>query len=162
MVGLIVNSKMAYTRGTFPDCCSQCSFSYGELLLIHASTEDPPTVPGSFGSVSCGITVPFLYVFMCTRFCLCPPWLKSLFPLVLWKSYNQILLAFKVRLLGDSLCQIPRLGSLIWGSELSQQWENFSSIIAFQFMDNTLGGYEIWFYHGCSPLTILLQLLLCL
>ena len=93
---------MAYTRGTFPDCCSQCSLPYGGPLLIHTSTGNPPTVPGRFCSVFCGLTVPFLYAFTCTRFCLCPPRLESLFPLVLWKSYDQILLAFKVRFPGDS------------------------------------------------------------
>ena len=49
----------------------------------------------------------------CTR-------VESLFPLVLWKSSIQILLAFKVRLPVDSqsLFQIPRLVSLTCGSEL--------------------------------------------
>ena len=37
------------------------------------------------------------------------------FPPVLWKSYNQILLAFKARFPGDpqSLCQVPGLGGLM-------------------------------------------------
>ena len=50
--------------------------------------------------------------------------LVSLSPL---EAYNQILLALKARFPGDSqsLCEIPRLGSLTWGSEPSQQWENF-------------------------------------
>ena len=45
---------------------------------------------------------------------------ESLFHPVLWKFYNQIPLTFKVRFPGDSqsLCQIPRLGSLMWGLEL--------------------------------------------
>ena len=48
----------------------------------------------------------------------------------LWKSCSQILLAFKVRFAGNQfLCQIPRLGSLTWDSEPSQQWENFFGII---------------------------------
>ena len=57
---------------------------------------------------------------MHARFCLCPPRLKCLFPLVLWKSYNQILLGFKVRFPEDSqsLCCILRPGSLTWGSDL--------------------------------------------
>ena len=48
------------------------------------------------------------------KFYFCPLRLECLFPLVLWKSCNQILLAFKVRFPGDSqsLCQIPRLGRL--------------------------------------------------
>ena len=59
-----------------------------------------------------------------------------LFLLVLWKSYNQILLAFKVKFPVDSqfLCQIPRLWRLMWGSEPFQQWENFFGIIVIQFV----------------------------
>ena len=72
---------------------------------------------------------------MHSRFGLCPPRLESLFSAVLWKPCNQIPLAFKVRFLrnSQSLCQVPRLGSLMWGSKLSQQWEKFSGIIVFQF-----------------------------
>ena len=59
----------------------------------------------------------------------------SLFLLILWKSYNQIPLAFKVKFPGDSqpLFGILRLGSLMWGLEPSQQWENFFGIIILQF-----------------------------
>ena len=41
---------------------------------------------------------------------------------VLWKFCNEILLAFKVKLPGgsQSLCQIPRLGNLLWALELLQ------------------------------------------
>ena len=55
------------------------------------------------------------------KICLCPPILESLFTPVLCKSYNQIPLAFKARFHGDSqsLCWIPMLGSLTWGSETS-------------------------------------------
>ena len=46
---------------------------------------------------------------------------KSLFPLVLCKLCNQIPLASKVKFPGgsQSLCQIPRLGNLLWVLELS-------------------------------------------
>ena len=76
----------------------------------------------SFGSVSCGATAPLQWVLMHANFFVCPPILESLFHLVLWKAYNQILLALKARVPGDSLSlfQIPRLGSLMWGSEPSQ------------------------------------------
>ena len=49
----------------------------------------------------------------------------------LWKAYNQTLRALKARFAGDSqsLCQIPRLGSLTWGSKWSQQCKNFFDII---------------------------------
>ena len=89
-----------------------------------------------------------------TKFCLCPPRLKSQLPLVLWKSYNQIPLALKTRFPGDSqfLCQISRLGSLTWGSEPSELWENLFCIIVFQSLGPPLSGYGIWFYHDCIPL----------
>ena len=42
----------------------------------------------------------------------------------------------------DSL-GIPRLGSLTWGSEPTQQWENFFGIIFLQFVGHPLTGYGI-------------------
>ena len=41
--------------------------------LIYASTGDSWTLTGKSGSVSCGVTAPFFWVLMHTRFCLCPP-----------------------------------------------------------------------------------------
>ena len=88
----------------------------------------------------------------------------TLFSPILWKSCNQIPLAFKVRFSGDSFscCQTPTLGSLTWGSEPSLQWEKFCVIIYLQFMSSPPGDYVILFYHDCTPPTISLQLLLCL
>ena len=148
-------------RGTSQDCCFLCPHACGEPLLTYASTGDPPTLADSFGSVSCGVIPPSLWVLVHARFCLCPPCLESLFPPVLWKSYNQISLGCKVRFPGDSqsLCQIPRLGSLMSGSEPSQQWENFFGIIALQFLGHSPSGYGIWFYRDCTPPTVSLQLL---
>ena len=37
------------------------------------STGDSWTLTGKFGSVSCGVTAPFSWVLVHTRFCLCPP-----------------------------------------------------------------------------------------
>ena len=39
----------------------------------HASTEDSWTLTAKSGSVSCGVTAPFSWFLVCTRFCLCPP-----------------------------------------------------------------------------------------
>ena len=88
---------------------------------------------------------------------------KVLFPPVLWKSYDQIPLALEARFFGDSqlLCWVPRLGSLMWGSEPSQEWENFFGIIVLQFVGHSPGRYGILFYHDCAPPTISVQLLLC-
>ena len=55
---------------------------------------------------------------------------------VLWKLYSQIPLAFKGRFPGDSqfFCQIPRLGSLMWGLEPSQPWEKIFGITVLWFV----------------------------
>ena len=92
--------------------------SGGRPLLSHASSRESWTLTGKPGSVSCGITAPFSWVLVCTRVCLCL--LRVCFP-VLWKFYNQIPLASKVKFSGSaqSLCQIPRLGNLLWVLELS-------------------------------------------
>ena len=101
---------------------------------------------------------------MCTLLCACPPRVESLFPPVLWKSCNQIALAFKVWSSGNSSsrCWTPRLGSLTWGSEPSLQWVDFCGIIVLQFVSHPPSGYGIWFYCDCAPPTVSLQLLLCL
>ena len=104
-------------------CCWQCLHPGGELLLTHTFTGDPPTLACHFGSVSCVVTASFTGVLVHAIFCALQEW-SLCFPWSLWKSYNQIPLAIKVRFLGDSqsFCQIPRLGSLTWGSEPSQKW----------------------------------------
>ena len=54
---------------------------------------------------------------------------------------------------------IPWLGSLIWGSEPSQQWKNYFGIIVIQFVGHPPSEYVILFYCDCAPSTILLWLL---
>ena len=87
-------------------------------LSTYASAGDSQTFTGKSGSVSCGVTAPFSWVLVRTRFCLCPP--KSVSS-VLCKFCNQIPLASKVNIPGgsQSLCQIPRLGNLLQVLELS-------------------------------------------
>ena len=131
----------AYAKGCLPGLLLPVC-PCDEPVLARASTGDPLTLAGGFGSVSCGITVSFL----CARLCLCPLRLESLFLPVLWRSYSQIPLAFKAEFPGDSqsLCPIPRLGSLMWSSEHSQQWENLFGITAIlQFVGHPSGGYRI-------------------
>ena len=72
------------------------------------------TLTGKYGSVSCGVTAPFSWVLVNTRFCLCPPRVCFSSPV---EFCNQIPLAFKVKFFGGSqyLCQIPRLGNLFCG-----------------------------------------------
>ena len=54
-------------------CYTQCPQPCSRPLLPQASTRDSWTVTGKSGSVSCGVTAPFSWVVVCTRFCLCPP-----------------------------------------------------------------------------------------
>ena len=118
-------------------------------MLILASAGDSWTLIGRSGSVSCGITATFSWVLVHTRFCLCPP--RVCFP-VLWKFCNQIPLASKVKFPGGSqyLCQIPRLGNLLWALELSQQCKNFFGIIVLQFVGCLLGDSMLGLTH-CLP-----------
>ena len=80
---------------------------------------------------------------------------------VLWKIGNRIPLAFQVKFSGasQSLCQISRLGNLLWALEFLQQCENFFSIIVLQFVGCLLGGsmvelslFQEGFWHTlCLP-----------
>ena len=98
---------------------------------------------------------------MHTLLCVCPPRVESLFPPVLSKSSNQILLAFKVWFSrnSSSCCRTPRLGSLTWGSEPSLQWVDFCGISVLQFVSHPPSSYVIWFYCDCTPPTVSLWLL---
>ena len=103
MVWLMANSKSVHTKVHLPR----------QLLLVplylwlvpanlHLHRRPRQHWQGSFGSVSYGVTAPFLLVLVGAMFCLCPPRLESLFPLVLWKSYNQIFWPSKSDSLGIS------------------------------------------------------------
>ena len=112
MVGLMVTSKRTYANGA-PSRIAAASAPFPAVRWIHTSISDPPTLAGRSCSVSCGATIPFLWVLVHARIRLCPPRVESLFPPVLWKFCNEIPMSFKVRFPGDpqSLCQIPRLGN---------------------------------------------------
>ena len=53
-------------------CCIQCPQPCIRPSPTHASTRDSWTLLGKSGSVSCGVTAPFSWVLVHTRFCLCP------------------------------------------------------------------------------------------
>ena len=117
MVGLMANSKSglcqrgpSQTAAVSPPIpvVSPCQPTPPQETL-----EGSPTLEGSFGSVSCGVTALFLWVLVHARLCLCPPRLESLFPLVLWKSCDQIPLAFKTRFPGQKDSQ-SFVGSPDW------------------------------------------------
>ena len=99
-----------------------------------ASTGDPPTLAGGFGSLSCGVTAPLLWVLVYVRFCLCPPRLESLFP----PSPVKVLLSNPTGLQG----QIP-WGFLIPLSDLQAGNPDVG------FRTFTTVGELVWYY--CSP-----------
>ena len=71
---------------------------------------------------------------------------------VLWKFYNQITLAFKVKFPegSQSLCWNPRLGNLLWALKASQQHEKFFGIIFFSFW--VVCSVVLWWgLHAASP-----------
>ena len=69
-------------------------------LPTHASARDSWTLTGKSGSVSCGVTVPFSWVLVHTRFCLSPP--SVCFP-VLCKFW-QLYVGVNGDLLQEGLC----------------------------------------------------------
>ena len=151
MIELMATSKTAYMKGGLPGVLLPAPASLGDPLLTIASTGDPAILAS--GLVSCGVTAPFLWVLVPTDLvCALQDW--SLFHPVLWNSYNQIPLAFKVRFPRgfQSLCQIPRLGSLTWGSEPSQQWENFFGMVFFSLWVTNPAGIGFDFVMIAPPL----------
>ena len=113
--------------------CLLCPCPHSEPQLPPASAGDPPVLAGTLGPVSYEVTAFSRWIFVYLRSCVHPPRVGFLFPLVLWNSCDQTLMNFRTRFSGDSSshCQTHRLGSLMWGSELSLLWENFSGIIIF-------------------------------
>ena len=71
-------------------CCTQCPRLCSRPPLTYASATDSWTLMGMSGSVSCGVTAPFFWVLLHTRFCLCPP--KVCFPVLckFWQLYGQV------------------------------------------------------------------------
>ena len=59
-------------------CHTQCPWPCSRPLPTHASAVDSWTLTGKSGSLSCGVTAPFSWVLVCTKFCLCPP--RACFP----------------------------------------------------------------------------------
>ena len=57
---------------------TQCTRTCSRPPPTHASPGDSWTLMGKSGAVSCGVTAPFSWVLMRTRFCLCP--LRVCFP----------------------------------------------------------------------------------
>ena len=71
-------------------CCTQCPQPCSRPPPTHTSAGDSWTLTGKSVSVSCGVTAPFSWVLMCTRFCLCPP--RVCFPVLckFWWFYGGV------------------------------------------------------------------------
>ena len=71
-------------------CCTQCPQPCSRPPLTHASAGDSWTLMGKSGSVSCGVTAPFSWVLVYTRFCLCLP--RIYFPVLckFWQVYGGV------------------------------------------------------------------------
>ena len=112
----------------------QCPCPCGDSLLTHASTGGPPTLAGSFGSVSYRVTVPLLRVLVHAKFCLCPPRLEFLLSSVFWNSYNRIpltLLAIFLELQVpwlDSQAGKPDIGFRMFTTMQKLLWHYYSPV----------------------------------
>ena len=115
------------------ECCSQSPQPSGRPPLTYASARLPNTHRLSLPQPL--VASPLLFPgSWCAQDFACVLQV-SLFPSSM-EVCNQISLSFKVKFPGgsQSLCWIPRLGSLLWGLELLQQWlrtsleELFSSL----------------------------------
>ena len=139
VAGLRAISRKPYANRGLQDCCCQCPRPCGEPLTTHASTGNPPTRVDSLSSVSCEVTPSFPWVLVCTRFCLCPPRLESLFPLVLWKSCKQIWLPSRSDSLGipSSFVKSPGWEACCWVQNLHNSGK--TSLVSLSF--------SLWVIH---------------
>ena len=71
-------------------CYTQCLRPWSRPLLTHNSTRDSWTLMDMSGSVSCGVTAPFSWVLVHTRFCLCPPRVCSPVLFKFWWFYGEV------------------------------------------------------------------------
>ena len=72
------------------DAFSALNPTAGYLLPPHTFARDSWTLTGKSRSVSCGITAPFSWVLIHTKFCLCPP--RVCFPVLckFWQLYGGV------------------------------------------------------------------------
>lgn len=113
---LAASSGRDHTSGHFQHCCSQYPCPCREPLLTHNFAGDPQTRAGRSGSTSCG-AAPSLCILVCTRFCVCPLRVTSLFLMVCgshaikspWPSKSDSLGILR------PFAGSPALGSLPWG-----------------------------------------------
>ena len=77
-------------------------------LPTHASARDSWTLMGKSESVSCGVTVPFSWVLVHIRFCLCPP--RVCFPVLykFWQLYVGLIVTSSKRAYAIPTSAAPR------------------------------------------------------
>ena len=143
--------------GTSQECCCHCPAADYCWLSLHRR---PSNTSGRSFSVSCRATDPCLWVLLWTRFCLDPPRVESLFSSALWKSCNQIPLAFKVsQTLWGFLVSLldPQAGKPYLNLHNRNMW-TFTMVreplwfIFLQFVGRLPSGCVIWFDHDCALL----------
>ena len=73
-------------------CCTQCPQPWSRPPLTHASAGDSWTITGYSGSVSSGVTAPFSWDLVCTRFSLLLP--RVCFPVLckFWRLYGGLMI----------------------------------------------------------------------
>ena len=127
----------------------------------------PSSLAGSFGSASCGVIAPLLLSWCARNFVYVLQDWSLFFPSVLWKSYNQILLAFKSRFPGlpvpllDPKAGKPDMGfrtftkvrEFLWhycspacGSPTQQIWD----LIFYMTVCVLLSNCGFFFFFGCG------------
>ena len=86
-------------------------------LLTNTSVQDFWTLTGKSGSVSCGISAPFSWVLVCTRFCLFPP-------RVWWKQWQTLFLG-GLQITADGDCSHEIKFLVLW----EKNYDNLDSIL---------------------------------
>ena len=139
----------------------------------HASARDSWTLTGKSGSVSCGVTAPFSWVLVHTRFCLCPP--RVCFS-KFWLPYGGVNGDLPQEGLchtqlyctqSPCLCSKPLLTHTSAGDTQTQFWLSLCGIPGSQWHKVCLsplsisGQYGVDSKRDCAPPTILPGLLLC-
>ena len=130
MVGVMVNSSKrtyASTPQGSQDCYIQCPWPHSRPLSTLPLLETPGHSQAS-PAHSLMWSLLLSPGSWCTQGFVCA--LQECFSSPVEIRY-QIPLAFEVKFPGgsQSLCQIPRLGNLLWALDLLQQWENVFDII---------------------------------
>ena len=86
----VMNIMEIFFRRSQAQTATLSAPTFSRPLLTHASTRDSWILMGKSGSVSCGVTAPFSWVLVHTRFCLYPS--SVYFPVLckFWQLYGVV------------------------------------------------------------------------